>query len=91
MIRAKLSKYRHYFYKKTIEESLLQREGSMMEFQPLWQQKCVQVAAAIAKAAAARFVQDDVDDGLPIHTMYERKVADRALEMPDLLLYHVPS
>jgi hypothetical protein len=51
----------------------------------------VQVAAAIAKAAAARFVQDDVDDGLPLHTMYERKVADRALEMPDLPLYHVPS
>ncbi len=28
---------------------------------------------------------------VPIHTMYERKVADRALEMPDLPLYHVPS
>jgi hypothetical protein len=41
----------------------------------------VQVAAAIAKAAAARFVQDDVDDGLPIHTMYERKVADRAFAL----------
>ncbi len=51
----------------------------------------VQVAAAIAKAAAARFVQDDVDDGLPLHTMYEGKVADRALGMPDLPLYHVPS
>ncbi len=51
----------------------------------------VQVAAAIAKAAAARFVQDDVDDCLPLHTMYERKVADWALEMPDLPLYHVPS
>jgi hypothetical protein len=51
----------------------------------------VQVATAIAKAATARFVQDDVDDGLPIHTMYERKVADRALEMSDLPLYHVPS
>ncbi len=38
----------------------------------------VQVAAAIAKVAAARFVQDDVDDGLLIHTRYERKVADRA-------------
>ncbi len=42
-------------------------------------------------AAAARFVQDDVDDGLPIHTMHERKVAERALEMPDLPLYNVPS
>jgi hypothetical protein len=51
----------------------------------------VQVAAAIAKAAAACFVQDDVDDSLPIHTMYERKVVDWALEMPDLPLYHVPS
>jgi hypothetical protein len=45
----------------------------------------------LSKAAAARFVQDDVDNGLPLHTMYERKVADRALEMPDLPLYHVPS
>ncbi len=51
----------------------------------------VQVAAAVAKAAAARFVQDDVDYGLSIHTMYERKVAGRALDMPDLPLYHVPS
>ena len=51
----------------------------------------VQVAAAIAKAAAASFVQDDVDDSLPIHTMYDRKVADWALEMPDLPLFHVPS
>ncbi len=51
----------------------------------------VQVAAAIAKAAAARFVQDDVDDCLPIHAMYERKVEDLVLEMPDLPLYHVPS
>jgi hypothetical protein len=46
----------------------------------------VQVAAAVAKAAAARFVQDDVDDGLPIHNMYERKLAGRALDMPDLPL-----
>jgi hypothetical protein len=35
----------------------------------------VQLAAAIAKAAAARFVHDDVDDGLPIHTLYDQKVA----------------
>ncbi len=28
---------------------------------------------------------------VPIHTIYERKVADRALEMRDLPLYHVPS
>jgi hypothetical protein len=51
----------------------------------------VQLAAAIAKAAAARFVQDDVDDGLPIHTLYEKKVAGQALDLPDLPLYHVPS
>jgi hypothetical protein len=51
----------------------------------------VQLAAAIAKAAAARFVQDDVDDGLPIHTLYEQKVAGQALDLPDLPLYHVPS
>jgi hypothetical protein len=51
----------------------------------------VQLAAAIAKAAAARFVQDDGDSGLPIHTLYEQKVAGRALDLPDLPLYHVPS
>jgi hypothetical protein len=51
----------------------------------------VQLAAAIAKAAAARFVQDDVDDDLPIHTLYEQKVAGQTLDLPDLPLYHVPS
>jgi hypothetical protein len=51
----------------------------------------VQLAAAIAKAAAARFVQDDVDSGLPIHTLYEQKVAGQALDLPDLPMYHVPS
>ncbi len=51
----------------------------------------VQLAAAIAKAAAARFVQDAVDNGLPIHTLYEQKVAGQALDLPDLPLYHVPS
>jgi hypothetical protein len=51
----------------------------------------VQVAAAVAKAAAARFVQDEVNNGYPIHTMYERKVAGQVLDMPDLPLYHVPS
>jgi hypothetical protein len=56
----------------------------------------VQLAAAIAKAAASAarhksFVQDDVDDGLPIHTLYEQKVAGQALDLPDLPLYHVPS
>jgi hypothetical protein len=51
----------------------------------------VQIAAAIAKAAAARFVQDDVEDGLPIHTIYKQKVAGQALALPDLPLYHVPS
>lgn len=50
----------------------------------------VQVGAALANAAA-RFVQGNVDDGLPIHTMYERKVAALALDMPDLPLYHVLS
>ncbi len=51
----------------------------------------VQLAAAIVKAAAARFVQDDVDDCLPIHTLYEQKVAGQASDLPDLPLYHVPS
>lgn len=51
----------------------------------------VQVGAARAKAVASQLVQDNVDDGLPIHTMYERKVAALALDMPDLPLYHVPS
>jgi hypothetical protein len=51
----------------------------------------VQIAAAIAKAAAACFVQDDVEDGLPIHTIYEQKVVGQALALPNLPLYHVPS
>jgi hypothetical protein len=51
----------------------------------------VQVGAALAKAAAARFVHDDVDNGLPLRTTYERKVVDQACSMPDLPLYHVPS
>ncbi len=51
----------------------------------------VQVGAAVAKAAAACFVHDDVDDGLPFRTLYERRVADQASSMPDLPLYHAPS
>jgi hypothetical protein len=31
-------------------------------------------------------VQDDVDNGLPTHTIYEKKVAAKALDMPDLPL-----
>jgi hypothetical protein len=50
----------------------------------------VQIAAAVTKAATARFVQDDVDNSLPF-ILYERKVADLVLEMPDMPLYHVPS
>ena len=52
---------------------------------------CVQIGAALAKAAAARFLQDSVDDGLPIRVLYEHKLASQAPDIPDLPLYHMPS
>ncbi len=44
---------------------------------------CVQIGAALAKAAAARFLQDSVDDGLPIRVLYEHKWASQAPDIPD--------
>jgi hypothetical protein len=46
----------------------------------------VQIGAALAKAAAARFLQDTVDDGLPIRVLYEHKLASQAPDIPDLPL-----
>ena len=51
----------------------------------------VQLGAAIAKAAAARFVQDSADDGLPVRVLWEKKAPSRAAPLPDLPLYHAPS
>jgi hypothetical protein len=51
----------------------------------------VQLGAALAKAAATRFVQDSVDDGLPIRVLYEHNSASQAPNIPDLPLYHMPS
>jgi hypothetical protein len=50
----------------------------------------VQLGAAIAKAAAARFITDGADDGLPIHVFGERKAPARASPLSDLPLYHAP-
>jgi hypothetical protein len=51
----------------------------------------VQLGAALAKAAGARFVRDSVDDGLPIRVLYEHNSASQAPDIPDLPLYHMPS
>ena len=50
----------------------------------------VQLGAAIAKAAAARFVTDGTDDGLPVHVVCEKRAPTRASSLPDLPLYHAP-
>jgi len=51
----------------------------------------VQLGAALAKAAAVRFVRDGVDDGLPVHVHWDNPVAGGPLPPPDLPLYHTPS
>ena len=51
----------------------------------------VQIAAALAKAAAARFVTDGADDGLPIRLFSTRHTAKQADPLPELPLYHAPS
>ncbi len=51
----------------------------------------VQIGASLAKVASARFVQDGVDDGLPIYVIYETKSASQAPDIPGLPLYHMPS
>ncbi len=45
----------------------------------------VQLAAAIARAATARFMQNDADDGCPIRVVFDNKVAGQAPGLPDLL------
>ncbi len=46
----------------------------------------VQVGAALAKAAAAaaQFAQDNVDNGLRISVIHEKKMASQAADLPDL-------
>ena len=51
----------------------------------------VQVGAALAKAAAARFVPDSADDGLPLPVLWDRKAPGTAASPHDLPLYHRPS
>ena len=50
----------------------------------------VQLGAAIAKAAAVRFITDNSDDGLPIHTCWDRRAHGCVPPLPDLPLYHAP-
>jgi len=50
----------------------------------------VQIGTALAKAAAARFITDNADDGLPLHVVWERKAPQGASALPDLPLYHAP-
>jgi hypothetical protein len=46
----------------------------------------VQIGAAIARAAVARFFPDNADDGLPVHVHCETPAS--ASPLPDLPLYH---
>ena len=50
----------------------------------------VHLGAAIAKAAAARFVTDGADDGLQVRIFYEWRALSRSSPLPDLPLYHAP-
>jgi hypothetical protein len=56
----------------------------------LFSQSCVQIGAALRQAAAARFVQDSVDDSLAIRVLIWRNSASQAPDIPDLPLYHTP-
>jgi hypothetical protein len=51
----------------------------------------VQIGAAIAKAAADRFLSDNTDDCLPLPTHWDRRSPAKAAPLPDLPLYHAPS
>ena len=49
----------------------------------------VQLGAAVAKAAAVRFLPDNVSDDLPLRIHWEmRSPAGGAAPLPDLPLYH---
>ncbi len=52
----------------------------------------VQIAAAIAKAAAARFVPDSTNDGIPTFVVWDRgrKPLTNSAPEDDLPLYHIP-
>jgi hypothetical protein len=52
----------------------------------------VQIAAAIAKAAAARFVPDSTNDGIPTFIVWDRgrKPLTNSAPEDDLPLYHIP-
>ena len=50
----------------------------------------MQLGAAITKAAAARFVADGADDGLPARIFCERRALSRSSPLLDLPLYHAP-
>ncbi len=52
----------------------------------------VQIGAAIAKVAAARFVPDSADDGLPLPVVWDRPKIPTHIPAPepDLPLYHTP-
>ena len=50
----------------------------------------VQLGAALAKAAAVRFITDSTDDCLPIRTCWDRQAHTCVAPLPDLPLYHAP-
>ena len=50
----------------------------------------VQIGAAIAKAAAVRFLADNTTDSLPLPTHWDRRSPAKAAPLPDLPLYHAP-
>jgi hypothetical protein len=50
----------------------------------------VRVGAAVAKAAAARFMPDSADDGLPVPVFWNKPTAYKPSTTYDLPLYHKP-
>ena len=50
----------------------------------------VQIGAAIAKAAAVRFLSRSTNDGLPLPTYWDRRSPGKVAPFPDLPLYHAP-
>ena len=47
-------------------------------FIPCYFESESKLGAALAKAAAARFVRDDMDDGLPLRVVWERRAPGSA-------------
>ena len=52
--------------------------------------KQVRVGAAVAKAAAVRFMPDSADDGLPVPVFWNKPTASKPSTTYDLPLYHKP-